>query len=75
MPTLFRLLLVLGVVAAGGYGALYGIANLVRPQPRMIVEAVALPQSAVEVRTGRSVAEVLDHQASALVRHRKRSTR
>ena len=71
MPTLFRLLVVLGFVFATGYGALYGIANLVQPQPRMIVEAVALPESATEVNTGRSVAEVLNHQASALVRHRK----
>lgn len=71
MPTLFRLMFVIGVVAGAGYLTLYGLANLVRPQPRMIVQAVNLPQSAREVRTGRSVAEVLDRQATALVRHRK----
>ena len=71
MPTLFRLLAVMSVVCAAGYGALYGIANLVRPRERLIVEAVALPQSASEVHTGRSVVEVLNDKASALVRPRK----
>ena len=75
MPTLFRLLFVLSVVFATAYGALYGIANLVKPEERMIVEAIALPQSANEIRTGRSVAEVLDRQASALVKHRKHVAR
>ena len=70
MPTLFRLLFVFGVVFAAGYGALYAAANLVHPQSRLIVEAVALPQGAAEVRTGRSAAETLGNQASALVRHR-----
>ena len=74
MPTLFRLVFVLGVVAAASYGVLFAIANVVKPQARTIVEAIALPQSAVEVRTGRSVADVLDHQASALVRHKKRAS-
>ena len=71
MPTLFRLLLVLGVVVAAGYGALYSVASLVKPRPRMIVEAVALPQSATELRTGRSAIDVLDRQAARLVRRRK----
>ena len=72
MPTLFRLVFVLGVVFAAGYGALFMVANLVHPQGRLIVEAIALPQRATEVRTGRSVAEVLNKQASALVRHKHR---
>lgn len=71
MPTLFRLIFVAGVLFAVGYGTLYSVANLVKPQERTIVEAVALPQSATEVRTGRSVAEMLNHQASALVQHHK----
>ncbi len=75
MPTLFRLVFVLGLIAGAGYGVLFAVANAVKPQPRMIVEAVTLPQSAVEIRTGRSVADVLDHQASALVRPKKHSTR
>ncbi len=75
MPTLFRLVFVLGVIFAAGYGALLAVANLVHPEPRLIVEAVALPQSAAEVRTGRSVADVLDRQASALVRHKHRKPR
>ena len=75
MPTLFRLVFFFGVVFAAGYGALLAVANLVHPQPRLIVEAVALPQSATEVRTGRSVVEVLNNQASALVRHKHHKAR
>ncbi len=71
MPTLFRLVFVLGLVFAAGYGALFATANLIHPQSRLIVEAIALPQSAAEVRTGRSVAETLNDQASALVRHKR----
>ena len=73
MPTLFRLLLVLGVAASAGYGVLYGVANLVKPQPRLIVENVPLPQYATEVHTGRSIAEVLNHQASTLAHRGKRA--
>ena len=72
MPTLFRLLFVLGIIASAGYGALYSVANVVKPQPRLIVENVTLPQNATEVHTGRSVAEVLTHHASTLVRRGKR---
>ena len=75
MPTLFRLVFVLGVLFAAGYGALYAVATLVKPQERTIVEAVALPQSVTQVHTGRSVAEVLNHQASALVHHRGHAVR
>ena len=75
MPTLFRLIFVLGIVFATGYGALYAIASFVEPQERLIVEAVALPQSATAVRTGRSIAETLGHEASALVHRRKRTSR
>ena len=75
MPTLFRLLFVMGATGAVGYGALYGIANLVKPQPRPIVEAIALPQGPIGLHTGRSVAEVLDHQAAKLTHHRKRNSR
>ncbi len=75
MPTLFRLVFVLGAVFAAGYGALFLVANIVHPQPRLIVEAVALPQSATELRTGRSAAEQLNSQASALVRHRHHKAR
>ncbi len=75
MPTLLRLLFVMGAIGAAGYCALYGIANLVKPQPRLIVEAIALPQGAIGLHTGRSVAEVLDHQAATLTYHRKRNAR
>ena len=72
MPTLFRLLFVLGAVFAAGYSVLFATANLVHPKPRLILEAVALPQSAMQVRTGRSVAETLDEPASTLVKHKHR---
>lgn len=72
MPTLFRLVFVSGLVFAAGYGALFAAANLVHPKPRLIVEAVALPQTTSGLRTGRSISEVLTHEASALVRHKHR---
>lgn len=76
MPTLFRLMFVAGLVLAAGYGALYGVANLAKPQPRLIVEAISLPHGASsDVHTGRSVAEVLNREASTLVRPRKHGTR
>lgn len=34
MPSLIRLLIVLGVLGAIGYGTLWAFANLVHPQPR-----------------------------------------
>ena len=69
MPTLFRLLTVIGVVAALAYGAMFALANAVRPQQREIVEAVAMPQN-VDLHTGRSAAETLNSQAAALVRRK-----
>ena len=75
MPTLLRLLFVMGVIAAGGYATLYGVANWVKPQPRTIVEVVSLPESVAGVRTGRSAVETLDHQAAALVHRRKHTAR
>ena len=71
MPTLFRLVTVVGVAVGLVYGAMYAVVTLVHPQPREIVEAVALPQS-VEMHTGRSAAETLTTQAQALVRHAHR---
>ncbi len=74
MPTLFRLLLVVGAAVAVVYGAMFAVVAAVKPQPRQIVEAVALPQQVNEVRTGRSAAEQLDSQAAILVHrdHRRR---
>jgi hypothetical protein len=34
MPTLFRFLTVVGIIAGLGYGALFALANLVNPKPR-----------------------------------------
>lgn len=72
MRTLFRLLFVLGAIASAGYGSLFCIANLIKQKPRLIVENVTLPQNSAEVHTGRSIAEVLNQQASTLVRRGKR---
>lgn len=74
MPTLFRLLTVVGIAVAVAYGAMFAVVTAFRPQPRQIVEAVALPQSA-DVRVGRSAAEELTSQASALVHHAHRRHR
>jgi len=71
MPTLFRLLSVVGIAVGLAYGAMYAVVVLFQPQPRAIVEAVALPQSA-EMHTGRSAAETLNTQARALVYHDRR---
>ena len=75
MPTLFRLLTVIGLAVAAVYGSMFAVATLVKPEPREIVEAVALPQTS-DLRTGRSAAETLNSQARALVtpeprRHRR----
>ena len=72
MPTLFRLLSVVGIAVGLAYGAMYAVVVLFQPQPRTIVEAVALPQNA-EMHTGRSAAETLNSQARALVHHERRS--
>lgn len=41
MPTLFRLLAVIGLVVAVVYGALYALATFVEPETRDLVEPVA----------------------------------
>ena len=42
MPTLFRLLTVLAVIAAVGYGAAWLLATFVQPEPRTIT--ITVPQ-------------------------------
>ncbi len=44
MPTLFRLLFVIGLVAALGYGAMLALVAFVQPQPREITQSVPLPK-------------------------------
>jgi len=34
MPSLFRFLTVVGIIAGIGYGAVFALANLVNPKPR-----------------------------------------
>jgi hypothetical protein len=36
MPSLFRLLIVLGILGGLGYGAIYFLAHVVEPHPREI---------------------------------------
>jgi hypothetical protein len=45
MPTLFRLLLVLGLIAGIGYGAIWSLANLIEPQPRPMT--ITVPQDRI----------------------------
>lgn len=45
MPTLFRLLIVTGVVAGIGYGAIWALANLIEPQPRPMT--ITVPQDRI----------------------------
>jgi hypothetical protein len=40
MPSLFRLLTVIGVIAGIGYGALFALANFVNPKPREITVTI-----------------------------------
>jgi hypothetical protein len=40
MPTTFRLLLAIGIVAAAGYGVLYMLANVLEPQPQDVTVTV-----------------------------------
>jgi hypothetical protein len=40
MPSLFRLLTVIGVIVGIGYGALYALANFVNPKPREITVTI-----------------------------------
>ncbi|HKG01317.1 MAG TPA: histidine kinase [Xanthobacteraceae bacterium] len=42
MPSLFRLLVVLGVLSGFAYGAVFALATLVEPKPREIT--VTIPQ-------------------------------
>ena len=42
MPSLFRFLTVLAVIAAVVYGAMYALANFVTPKPREM--SVTIPQ-------------------------------
>ncbi len=44
MPTLFRLIFMLGLVAALGYGAMLALVTFVQPQPREISQSVPLPK-------------------------------
>jgi hypothetical protein len=41
MPSLFRFLTVIGIIAGIGYGVLYALANFVNPKPREI--SVTIP--------------------------------
>lgn len=45
MPSLFRFLLVVGVLGALGYGAIFSLATFTDPKPREIT--VTIPQSAL----------------------------
>jgi len=45
MPTLFRLLIVLGVLAAVGYAGVWALANLLEPAPRTIT--ITVPQDRI----------------------------
>lgn len=42
MPSLLRLLIVLGILGGLGYGAIYVLAHVVEPHPREII--VTIPQ-------------------------------
>lgn len=44
MPTLFRLLFVIGLIVALAYGAMIALVTFVKPQPREITQTVALPK-------------------------------
>jgi multidrug resistance efflux pump len=45
MPTLFRLLTVLTIIAAVGYGAVWALANLLEPPTRTIT--ITVPQDRI----------------------------
>ncbi len=45
MPTLFRLLIVVGVIAGLGYGAIWALANFFEPQPRPMT--ITVPQDRI----------------------------
>jgi hypothetical protein len=42
MPSLFRLVVVVGVLIGLGYGAMFALANFIQPKPREIT--VTIPQ-------------------------------
>ncbi len=44
VPTLFRLLFVIGLIVALGYGAMLALVTFVQPQPREISQSVPLPK-------------------------------
>jgi hypothetical protein len=44
LPTLFRLILFTGFLAALGYGGMLAIVSYVQPQPREIIQVVPLPK-------------------------------
>ena len=45
MPTLFRLIVVLGLIAAFVYGAMLAMVTFIHPQQREIVQSVPLPKA------------------------------
>ena len=70
MPTLFRLVMLLGLATGVCWGLAEGMVTFLAPTQREIVQVVSLPQS-VELTTGRSAAERLTGEA-ALLAHRRR---
>ena len=48
MPTLFRLLIVVGVLAGLAYGAMLAVTTLLAPQPHDISDTITLPTPAKE---------------------------
>jgi len=45
VPSLFRLLVVVAVIAGLVYGGLYALANFVKVTPREITETIPLPKT------------------------------
>ena len=46
MPPLFRLLIVIGVLAGLAYGAMFAMVTFLAPQPHDISETINLPKPA-----------------------------
>lgn len=44
MPTLFRLVVVLAVIAGLAYGAMLALVTFVHPQQREITQSISLPK-------------------------------
>ncbi len=44
MPTLFRLLLALGLIAGLAYGAMVALVTYVHPEQREITQSITLPK-------------------------------